>query len=178
MLGEYPAQNSFNLAKRKRAAKFCTKQFPQGFHSWAGYSKVRKPLKKDLFSGQNSRFSDHRAGVTLAEIGGCRSNRSRSAQHSRGKEKEGSQKRQNAVHSDPRNAKRQQKHPNNGINHQSKQRERPTKKEQDAPQKERNHGNPLTFYYARARVEVPSIEKVLSLSLRAIETGTSASSNM
>jgi hypothetical protein len=82
------------------------------------------------------------------------------------------------VHSDSCNAKRQEDQPNDGINHESKQGKRPTEAKQDAPQDERNHGNPLTSYYARARLEVPSFAKALSLSLRAIDTGTSASSNM
>jgi hypothetical protein len=105
-------------------------------------------------------------------------NGSRSAQESRRKEKEASQKGQNAVHGYSRNAKRQEYQPNDGINHKRKQRKWPTEEEQDAPQDKRNHGNPFTSYYARVRLKVPSFANVLSFSLRAIDTGTSASISM
>jgi hypothetical protein len=105
-------------------------------------------------------------------------NGSRTAQQSRRKEKEAPQKRQNAMHSYPGNAKRQKDQPNNGVHNQCEQRERPAEEEQDAPQDKRNHGNPLTSYYARVRLEVPSFAKLLSFSLRAIDTGTSASISM
>src|ERR1700722_6046636 len=117
-------------------------------------------------------------GVTLIQTGDGSSNCAWSSQNSRREEKEGFQKQQNAIHGDPHDTKRQQDQPNKGIEHERKQRERPTKEEQDAPQKESDHGNLLTSYYARARFEVPSFAKLFSFSLRAIDTGTSASSNM
>jgi hypothetical protein len=82
------------------------------------------------------------------------------------------------VHRYSRNAKRQKYQPNDGINHKRKQGKRPTEEEQDAPQDKRNHGDPLTSYYARVGFEVPSLANVLSFSLRAIDTGTSASISM
>src|SRR5271154_2313025 len=94
------------------------------------------------------------------------------------KSRAGRQKSQNAVHCDPRNAKRQKYEPHDGINHERKQGKRPTEAKQDTPQYKRNHRSPLTSYYARVRLEVPSFVKVLSFSLRAIDTGTSASISM
>jgi hypothetical protein len=80
----------------------------------------------------------------MALIAYIPSDRSRPSQQSHGKEEERSQKRKNTAHGDPHDAKRQQNQPNDGIYHQSQQRERPAKEEQDAPQKESNHGNLLT----------------------------------
>lgn len=82
------------------------------------------------------------------------------------------------MHCYSRNAKRQKYEPHDGINHEREQGKRPTEAKQDAPQDKRNHGNPLTSYYVRVRLEVPSFAKVLNLSLRAIDTGTSASISM
>ena len=157
---------------------FCTQQFPQGFHSGAGLWNLPKPFKKDAFSSLNGRFRAYGIGVTLAEIGSRPSDRSRSAQQSSGEEKQSSQERQNAMHGDSCDAERQQNQPNKGIKHQGKQRERPTEEEQDAPEQKSNHGHLLTTHYASARLEVPSFRKLPSLSLRAIDTGTSASSSM
>jgi hypothetical protein len=160
------------------APHFWKKQFPQGFHSSWGWPTPRKPFKKDPVSSQNPWLFGRRDGVTKAQTGRLPSDRSRPSQHSRRQEKEGSQKRQNAVHGDSSNAKRQENQPNDGINDERKQGKRPTEAKQDAPEYEGNHGNPLTSYYARARVEVPSFVKAFSLSLRAIDTGTSASSSI
>src|ERR1700675_1325363 len=99
-----------------------------------GISNLRKPFKKDPFSSLNGLFRAHGIGVTLAEIYGRLSDRSRSPQHSRREEKESSQERQNAVHGDSCDAKRQQNQPNKGIKHQGKQCERPTEEDQDAPE--------------------------------------------
>src|SRR5271155_2773414 len=166
------------LKKHSCASSFSMKLFPQGFHRRTLVSKPAKPFKEYTFSCQIGEIFDQRIAVTLAQIDDGSSNRARSAQKSRRKEKERSQKRKDTTHGDAHNAKRQQNQPNNGINHQRKQRERPTEEKQDAPKEESDHGNPLTYYYVRARLEVPSIAKAFNLSLRAIETGTSAWSSM
>lgn len=166
------------LRKLARAVLFCTKRFPQGFHSGSGIRKLRKLFRKDLFSSQNEDISDGDIGVTQKQIGAALSNRPRSSQNSRREEKQGSQERQNAIHCDPHNPKRQQNQPNKRIQHERKQCERPAKEEQDTPQEESDHGYHLTSYYAGTRFEVPSFAKASSFSLRAIEMGTSASSNM
>jgi hypothetical protein len=112
---------------------FCTKRFPQGFHSVLGCRKLRKPFRKDALSSQNEEISDGNIGVTQKQIGDAFSNRSRSSQNSRRKEKQGSQERQNAIHCDPHNPKRQQNQPNKGIEHECEQGKRPTEEKQDAP---------------------------------------------
>lgn len=71
---------------------FCTKLFPQGFHSTSVFLRLCKSFKKDPFSRQNERFSEGYFKVTLALTSGARSDRSRSSQQTRGKEEEGSQK--------------------------------------------------------------------------------------
>ena len=52
------------LRKWAWAVLFCTKRFPQGFHSGPNIRKLRKPFRKDLFSGQNEDISDEGIGVT------------------------------------------------------------------------------------------------------------------
>lgn len=149
-------------------------EFPQRCRLW----KPRKPLKKEIVISQKAPISGRGLGVTLAETASGSSDRSRAPQDARRKEKYGSQEGQNTFHGDAKNAKRQQDEPNKRISNQGEQRERPAEEEQNAPQKESGHGNPLTSYYARAQLEVPSFAKALSLSLRAIDTGTSASISM
>lgn len=141
-------------------------------------SAPRKPFKTDPFSSRNGSCLHDCMEVTLAETRGRCSDRSRPSQQSRRKEKDGSQERQDTFHSDTNDPKRQQNEPNKGINHKCKQRERPAEEKQDAPQDESDHDDLLATYYARARPEVPSAAKAFSLSLRAIDTGTSASSSM
>ena len=45
------------------------------------------------------------------------------------------------MNGNPHDAERQRQQPNDGIKHQSEQRNWPTKDEQDNPQKESSHGN-------------------------------------
>ena len=167
-----------NFAKRIGADFFLHATVSTRFPQRDAVVNLRKPIKKDPFSSLNGRFRAHGIGVTLAEICGRPSDRSRSSQDSRREEKQGSQERQNAVDGDSCDAERKQNQPNKGIQHQGKQRKRPTEEEQDAPEQESDHGHLLTTHYASARREVPSFRKPLSLSLRAIDAGTSASSNM
>jgi hypothetical protein len=132
-LRKYASRGSAISRKETCNVLFCTKRFPQGFHSVLDCRKLRKPFRKDPLSSQNEEISDGNIGVTQKQIGDALSNRSRSSQNSRGKEKQGAQKRQNAVNCDPHNPKRQQNQPNKGIEHECKQGKRPTEEKQDAP---------------------------------------------
>ena len=123
-----------NFAKRICADFFLRATVSTRFPQREAVLNLRKPIKKDPFSSLNGRFRAHGIGVTLAEIRGRPSDRSRSPQHSRREEKQSSQERQNAVHGDSCDAERQQNQPNKGIKHQGKQRERPAEEEQDAPE--------------------------------------------
>jgi hypothetical protein len=73
-------------------------------------------------------------GVTLTQTGAYTSNRARPSQNSRREKKEGSHEQQNALHGDAHDAKRQQNQPEERIENQRKQRERPTEEKQDAPE--------------------------------------------
>jgi hypothetical protein len=73
-------------------------------------------------------------GVTLAQTGACASNRAWPSQNPRREKKEGSQERQNTLHGDAHDAKRQQNQPDERIKNQRKQRKRPTEEKQDAPE--------------------------------------------
>ncbi len=170
--------NRDESALRFERQHICTKQFPQAFHSGEQLQNLCKVFKKNPFSGGIVNFWSTGTGVTLTQIPRRRSDCSRASQHSPRQEKEDSQERKDTTYGDSHDAKRQQNQPNDGIDHQSEQRERPTEEKQDAPQKESDHGNLLISYYARTRFEVPSFANALSLSLRAIDTGTSASSNI
>jgi hypothetical protein len=73
-------------------------------------------------------------GVTLAQTGASASNRAWPSQNPRREKKEGSQERQNTLHGDAHDAKRQQNQPDERIKNQRKQRKRPTEEKQDAPE--------------------------------------------
>jgi hypothetical protein len=153
-----------------------------GFHkvSTAGRpsQNCANPSGKTHLAAKTGRCQASAPGVTLAQTGSHSSDRAWATQNSRRKEKNRPQQHQNAVHGDSHDPKRQQNQPNKGIEHQRQQRKRPTKEKQDTPEKKSNHGGHLTSYYARARFEVPSFVNAFSFSLRAIDTGTSASSNI
>ena len=157
---------------------FCSNRFPQAFHSRPACPKHCKPLRKDPLSSQKAQFSSKGFEVTLTETVCPTSNRSRPAQDANREEKDCSQEGQDTFHSDPDDAEWQEDEPNKRIRDKREQRERPAEEKQDAPQDESGHEDLLATYYARARLEVPSTAKALSLSLRAIETGTSAFSSI
>jgi len=89
------------------------------------FARLRKPFKEYLFSGCIPHLSAVRTNVTSTETHKNSLDRSRATQQARRKEKQRSQKRQDAMNGNPCNPKRKQKQPNEGIKHQRKNRERP-----------------------------------------------------
>jgi len=133
-LQESESRKSLSFGKRNGHAIFPTFQFPQGFHSELASAKLHKPFRNDLFSRQNGENFSPRTGVTLAQTHAGASNRARPSQNPGREKKDGLQERQNALHGDAHDAKRQQNQPDERIKNQGKQRKRPTEAQQDAPE--------------------------------------------
>jgi len=123
-------------------------RFPQ-----RGSLQTRNPLGEYIVSRQTGRFGPW-IGVTLTQTGASTSkSRVALAKFVPG-EKRGTSRQQTPLTAMPR-CETQQNQPNERIKYQRKQRERPTKKN-----KMHRVGiqpwQPLTYYYARVRFEVPS----------------------
>lgn len=112
-----------------------------------------------------------------------------------GEHEDGADETENSVDGDSHKAERQRQQPDDWIEYESQQRERPAQDEQDDPQEESSHGNlvrggsnavstngdrrtPSILYYERARGKVPSTAYSLSRRRLAMDAGTSASSRM
>jgi len=69
------------------------------------------------------------------------SNDALTAEKSYWKHKHGAKKTENAVNSNSHNAERQRQQPDDWIQHESEQRNRPAQNEKNDPQEESSHGN-------------------------------------
>lgn len=167
------------------------------FSTEAGISS----LKEEDLQGwpqvsKNRGFTRLYSAVSRSKSKPRRSDRPRTAQEPDWKHEDGTEKTENSMNGDSHKAERQRQQPDDWIQHESKQRERPAQDKQDDPQEESSHGNLVCdgrkavradddrraavsiLCYERERGNVSSTTYSLSRRRLAMDAGTSASSRM
>ena len=129
--------------RRDPASENCAQKGELSFHSLfhRGYHRGAPPAKV-LWKPPSQRKQWFFWTLPESYQGGspsCASDDSRAPQEPHRQQEQGAQQSKNAVNGDTHNAEWKKQQPNERIDHQSQQRERPAQNEQDNPQKKSSH---------------------------------------
>ena len=132
----HPARLVGGVARRERSTLSTTFSTEDRVSDREGNAPPEEPQVR-----KNRGFPRFYSTVTASKIKSNHSDGPRAAKEPDREHKDRADESENAVDGDSHKAERQRQQPNERIKHQSQQRERPAKDEEDNPQKESSHGN-------------------------------------